>query len=275
MIYFTMTSIFTENIRHINVTMGYGLHNSSTASLMDMMASLQLNRRDRGFYHKDVMAILNHPFIRNLCPESASNLKQTVVAANMIYIGPEKFAADALLAKIFRPVADAAGIALWQMECLEAIAPSMPDIEREFAHGYYTSVSHLHDLAIPMAPRTYFRFLREVTSRLTVDFRGEPLSGLQVMGPLEVRAIDFDTLIILSVNEGVFPAKSQGDSLIPYNVRRGFGLPTVELFDSIAAYHFYRSISYPVGTRSIRLFKNLVFVFVENLASEISILIFN
>ena len=236
-----------ENIRHINVTMGYGLHNSSTASLMDMMASLQLNRREgRGFYHKDVTAILNHPFIREICPETSQTINKDVVSRNMIYVDPGVFAADPLLEKVFTPREKTTEVALWQMDCLEAIAPSLPGIEREFAHGYYTSVSHLNDLQVRMSMelslKTYFRFLREVTSRLTVDFRGEPLSGLQVMGPLEVRAIDFETLIILSVNEGVFPARSQCDSMIPYNVRRGYGLPTPEVFDSIAAYHFYRSI---------------------------------
>ena len=231
-----------ENIRHINVTMGYGLHNSATASLMDMMASLQLNRRAAGFYHKDVTAILNHPFIREVSGDTAAAIKQKVVDGNELYVDQGRFGGDAILEQIFCPVAQTADVYDWQMSALAAIAPSLPEIEKEFAHGYYTAVSHLKDLSIPMEMRTYFKFLREITSRLTVDFRGEPLRGLQVMGPLEVRAIDFDTLIILSVNEGVFPAKQQGDSLIPYNVRRGFGLPTVELFDSIAAYHFYRSI---------------------------------
>lgn len=232
-----------EAIRHINVTMGYGLHNSATASLMDMLASLQINRREgRGFYHKDVLAILNHPFVRNFSPENVLQLKTDIVKSNMIYVRDEMFAGDEILGLLFTPRADATGVASWQLECLNSIAPSLSGIECEFAHGYFTSVSHLRDLNIPMSMKTYFRFLREVTSRLTVDFRGEPLSGLQVMGPLEVRAIDFETIVILSVNEGVFPAKSVSDSLIPYNVRRGFGLPTVELFDSISAYHFYRSI---------------------------------
>ena len=231
-----------ENISHINVTMGYGLHNSSTASLMDMMAALQINKRPAGFYHKDVSAILNYPFIRNVASEEASALKRQIVEGNEIYVPAERFAGNEALAAIFIPVCETKGLYDWQMNVLSVLAPSLSDIEKEFSHGYYTAVSHLKDLDIPMEMRTYFRFLREITSRLTVDFRGEPLSGLQVMGPLEVRAIDFDTLIILSVNEGVFPAKQQNDSLIPYNVRRGFGLPTVELFDSIAAYHFYRSI---------------------------------
>ena len=231
-----------ENIRHINVTMGYGLHNSSTASLVDMMAALQLDSRAAGFYHKDVTAILNHPFLRTICPEAVAKIKQDMVKDNVVYVPEETFASDEVLRLIFTPKDDVVGICDWQMAVLGAIAPSLPEIEREFAHGYYTSVSHLKDLQIDMAPRTYFRFLREVASRLTVDFRGEPLSGLQVMGPLEVRAIDFDILIVLSVNEGIFPAKVQNDSLIPYNVRHGFGLPVPELFDSIAAYHFYRSI---------------------------------
>ena len=231
-----------ENIRNINVTMGYGLHNSSVASLLEAMASLQINKREKGFYHKDVTAILNHPAIREACPESSVNIRQGIIAANKIYVGPDAFSQDALQGQIFRPMESPQQIASWQLECLAAIAPHLTDIEREFAHGYYTAISHLRDLDIPMEKKTYFRFLREVTASLTVSFRGEPLSGLQVMGPLEVRALDFDTLIILSVNEGVFPAKVQSDSMIPYNVRRGFGLPTVELFDSIAAYHFYRSI---------------------------------
>jgi len=230
-----------ENISKVNVTMGYGLHNSATASLMDMMAGLQMNARNTGFYHKDVTAILNHPFIRNAAPV-ADQIKAQIIKDNEIYVPQGRFAGDVILEVIFRPVAATAVLSDWQMEVLSAIAPTLTDIEKEFAHGYYTAVSHLKDLDIPMEPHTYFRFLREITSRLTVDFRGEPLSGLQVMGPLEVRAIDFDTLIILSVNEGVYPAKQQSDSLIPYNVRRGFGLPTVELFDSISAYHFYRSI---------------------------------
>ena len=231
-----------ENIGHVNVTMGYGLHNSSTASLMDMMAALQLNKRSNGFYHKDVTAILNHPFMRQVAPEAVLQIKQEMVKDNIIYVPESMFFRDSVLRLIFTPKGGVYDICDWQMAVLEGIAPALPGIEREFAHGFYTSVSHLKDLRIEMAPRTYFRFLREITSRLTVDFRGEPLSGLQVMGPLEVRAIDFDTLIILSVNEGVFPAKVQNDSLIPYNVRRGFSLPTPELFDSIAAYHFYRSI---------------------------------
>lgn len=243
-----------QSIGRINVTMGYGLHNSATASFMDMLASLQLDCRGGRFYHKDVISLLSHPFLVAACGAEAAETKRKLVADNMIYVPAELFAQESggaaagesaarqLLGTIFCEKSSTDGVCLWQMEVLEALAPSLGKIEKEFAMGYYTCVSHLRDLRIPMERRTYFRFLREVSSRIKLDFKGEPLSGLQVMGPLEVRSIDFETLVILSANEGVFPAKTQSDSMIPYNVRKGFGLPAPELFDSIAAYHFYRSI---------------------------------
>ena len=94
-----------------------------------------------------------------------------------------------------------------------------------------------------MSVETYFRLFKQLTHGISVAFRGEPLSGLQVMGVLETRAIDFENLIILSVNEGVYPVKSSASSFIPYTLRHGFGLPTREHQDSTYAYHFYRMIS--------------------------------
>ena len=79
-----------------------------------------------------------------------------------------------------------------------------------------------------------------MTSNLSIPFRGEPLAGLQVMGMLETRVIDFANLILLSVNEGMLPKTEAAMSFIPYNLRRGFGLPTIEHQDAIYAYYFYR-----------------------------------
>ena len=76
-----------------------------------------------------------------------------------------------------------------------------------------------------------------------IPFEGEPLKGLQIMGPLETRALDFDNIIILSVNEGTFPSRTVSSSFIPYILRKGFGLPTYERQDAIWAYYFYRLIS--------------------------------
>ena len=118
--------------------------------------------------------------------------------------------------------------------------------EREFIFHYYTMVNRMHEMiretGTEMSPDTYFRLLKQMTDFIKIPFNGEPLSGLQVMGVLETRALDFENLIILSANEGVFPSKSPANSFIPYHLRRGFGLPTHEHQESIWAYHFYRMI---------------------------------
>lgn len=120
------------------------------------------------------------------------------------------------------------------------------DLEGEFIFHYFTTVNRMREVigeaGVDMKIDTYFRLLRRLTETITIPFRGEPLSGLQIMGVLETRALDFDRLIILSMNEGVFPVKKVATSFIPYNLRRGFGLPTYEHQDSIWAYHFYRLI---------------------------------
>ena len=239
-----------EEITKINVTMGYGLSNSAFATLMSSLGPLQLNKRVRNgettFYHKDVTSILSHPFVLNACAEEAKALLTEINKNNLIQV-PVPLLGEGkpeLLEAIFRPVERVEDVYGWQLRVIELLAGRISDLEKEFAYGYYKAISHIRDLQIPYLDKleTYFHFLRQITARLNVPFRGEPLHGLQIMGPLETRALDFENVIILSVNEGTFPAKNQSDSYIPYSLRKGFGLPTFELFDSISAYHFYRSI---------------------------------
>ena len=239
-----------EEIDKINVTMGYGLSNSAFAALMSSLGPLQLNKRFRDgqatFYHKDVTAILSHPFVLNACPEEVKDLQTGINLNNLVQV-PAAMLSEGqpeLLAAIFKAVDGIEAVFDWQLHVIELLAVRISDLEKEFAYGWYKAVSHIRDLKIPYLGKleTYFHFLRQITARLNVPFRGEPLHGLQIMGPLETRALDFENVIILSVNEGTFPARNQNDSYIPYSLRRGFGLPTFELFDSISAYHFYRSI---------------------------------
>ena len=114
-------------------------------------------------------------------------------------------------------------------------------------YHYYITIKRLRDVMteqrIAMGVDTFFRLLGKMAASISIPFRGEPLSGLQVMGVLETRALDFENLIILSMNEGIFPVKKVAPSFIPYNLRRGFGMATTEHQDSIYAYYFYRMIS--------------------------------
>lgn len=86
--------------------------------------------------------------------------------------------------------------------------------------------------------------LRMLTMDMTIPYVGEPLNGLQVMGILETRALDFDTLILTDFNDDIYPGATRGNSYIPYTLRKGFGLPTPERQDAILAYNFYRMLAY-------------------------------
>lgn len=119
------------------------------------------------------------------------------------------------------------------------------DLEREFIVQYYKTVTRLRDRlagAEEMTVETWFGLLKKLARSISVSFSGEPLSGMQVMGVLETRSLDFENLIILSMNEGVFPLKNAANSFIPYTLRTGFSLPTHEHRDGTYAYHFYRMI---------------------------------
>ena len=126
-------------------------------------------------------------------------------------------------------------------------AVTMGELEQEFVYHYFTMVNRLKEMIdaseIQLSVDTFSRLLKRLIDPITIPFQGRPLSGIQIMGVLETRVLDFDRLIILSMNEGIFPKRQTSGSLIPYHLRCGFGLPTVDHQDSIWTYHFYRLIA--------------------------------
>lgn len=259
-----------EAIQHINVTMGYPLAGTPVAALMEYILTLQKNIRyiDRVpvFYFRDVLPILNHQYVMAAAPEEVSQLVKDMTAGNRIYVHAADLNRHELLSILFTPVQNTEELSDYLIHVLEALnaclrnnrpnpddeemisnsTQTTADIEQEFIFHYFATVNRMkevmHEAKIEMRLDTYFRLLKRMTDLITIPFEGEPLSGLQVMGVLETRALDFDRLIILSMNEGIFPLKKAANSFIPYNLRRGFGLPTYEHQDSVWAYHFYRLI---------------------------------
>lgn len=259
-----------EAIQHINVTMGYPLAGTPVAALMEYILTLQKNIRyiDRVpvFYFRDVLPILNHQYVMAAAPEEVSQLVKDMTAGNRIYVHAVDLNRHELLSILFTPVQNTEELSDYLIHVLEALnaclrnkrpnpddeemisnsTQTTADIEQEFIFHYFATVNRMKEVMreakIEMRLDTYFRLLKRMTDLITIPFEGEPLSGLQVMGVLETRALDFDRLIILSMNEGIFPLKKAANSFIPYNLRRGFGLPTYEHQDSVWAYHFYRLI---------------------------------
>jgi hypothetical protein len=256
-----------EAITRINVTLGYPLAGTPAAALMELILALQKNLRhtedgERCFNHRETLGVLNHPYVMSSCREAATTLAGEIAAQNRIRVTAAEMSQTPLLSLIFSPVADAGALSDYLIAVLQELnrtltalhpeseedAPAcMDELEQEFVFHYFTTVNRMKELiaeaGIHMSAETYFNLLKRVTDTITIPFQGEPLSGLQVMGLLETRVLDFDRLIILSANEGLFPSRSSLNTFIPFNLRRGFGLPAQEHRDSLMAYHFYRLIA--------------------------------
>jgi hypothetical protein len=256
-----------ESIRKINITIGYSLNGTPISSFMEFINSLQKNRKESdgetSFYYNDVISILQHKYVYTICKEDALSLIKEITENNRVYIGESKIPANGFLKILFASPKTAIDISAYLIIVLKELSKSFTskeedtteedtpinsnELEQEFIFHYYTIVNRMSELIsdgnIEMSSETYFNLLKQLTDLIKIPFNGEPLSGLQIMGVLETRALDFDNLIILSVNEGVFPSKSISNSFIPYNLRRGFGLPAYEHQESVWAYHFYRMIS--------------------------------
>ena len=249
-----------EEIRDINVTMGYPMSGSALSALMDDVAALQMHLRGKDgrwmFYHRQVWSIFSNSIFKQLAGPEGLALADAVRKERQYYIPQEKLNGIPLFDRIFQPVVKAPGerdasavraLADYQLGLLSYLGEQLRDLpgmalELDFVREYYLAVGRLRDCSLPVLPATYFRLLGKLLGAAAVPFRGEPLKGLQIMGPLETRALDFDNLIVLSCNEGVFPRRNVAASFVPAELRRGFGLPTYEFQDAVWAYYFYRMI---------------------------------
>ena len=161
-----------------------------------------------------------------------------------------------LFENLFKIVKDSAGIFKWCKQVLQLILEGMEEkqfaghrLESEFISRFFSQLSRLEEIYTSVAAAstvdTWWSLFRQIIHATKIPFTGEPLEGLQVMGFLESRVLDFENVIMLSVNEDILPASTQHPSFIPYGIRKAFGLPTHEEQNAVTAYHFYRLLQRP------------------------------
>lgn len=236
-----------EEIKNINVSMGYSIRGSSVFALMNGIAALQLHIRKKQdkwfFYHKQVFSIFSNSIFESAADDSLRERMKEISKERKYYIPESELTGHPLLELVFRVPED---YGTYLQEIIYNLAVRLKQtggmaLELDFAKHYYQAVTRLQENNLPeILPATYFRLLNQLVSLDTVPFRGEPLRGLQIMGPLETRAVDFDRVIILSCNEGIFPRHPSSTSFIPGELRHAFGLPDYEYHDAMNAYYFYR-----------------------------------
>ena len=250
-----------EDISDINVTMGLPMKSSSLYVMMADLASVQLHtvkKKERWhFYHKHLWDLFSSEIFRCAADEQTMEVVTRIKKDAKYYIPQDELSGTPLLEALFTPVIEDQkarskeqidAFARYQMQVLKVIAPALAKdpslaLELEYAKEYYQNVSLIRQIGLEILPSTYIRLLSQLLGSVSVPFRGEPLKGLQIMGPLETRALDFRNLVIMSANEGVFPRRNVSSSFIPPELRKGFGLPTYEYQDAVWAYYFYRMIS--------------------------------
>jgi RecB family exonuclease len=239
-------------IGDLNITMGYPVAGSSVYSLVDTLVALDRNRKSGGnepsWYYRDVLALLGNPLMKNRFSEDYYRIREQVATRQTLYLRrSEIFTAEAGIPLPEEPDPACDYLLKVTEELIRQSVEHPGDrVQQEILYQLYLFLTRLSDLIRDqeVAPdhETLFRFVKRMMKTLHIPFSGEPLSGLQLLGILETRTLDFDNVIILSMNEGVMPRTQGNNSFIPHGLRYGFGLPVAGHQDSIYAYYFYRLI---------------------------------
>ena len=240
----------------VNVTMGYPLRASLAYTFVERLVELQNHRRKKGggwtFYHADVAGILAHPYVAECDAALTRTMHEEIVRDRRISVDAAWLGRNELLKRIFSPAAEWRELSDYLLGVIAAVArqPYEGDDARqrvEFLAVIAEQVTKLRnsldECDIELATEVYTSLLRRHLQTLRIPFEGEPLEGIQIMGILETRNVDFENVILLSMNDDNFPGNHVAQSsFIPYNLRAAYELPTPEHHEGVYAYYFYRLI---------------------------------
>ena len=246
-----------DNVKHINITMGFPLSQTPAYSFVNALMELHTsgyNPNNGRYLFAEVISVLKHPYTRQLSPE-AEKLEQTLTQDNRFYPLPSELKQDNVLELLFTPRRNNLDLCSMLSEALKEVAviyqqqaashsDAFDQLYRESLFKTYTLVNRFHTLIeskeLNVQAGTFQRLLTRVMSSSSIPFHGEPAIGMQVMGVLETRNLDFRHLIMLSINEGQLPKAGGDSSFIPYNLRKAFGMTTIDHKIAVYAYYFYR-----------------------------------
>ena len=248
-----------KQIDAVNITMGLPLKSIPLTALFEILFKLH-KTTSKSVYYKDVVSIISNPFVKLLFDENgvnySDNVGQYIQENNVAYLNPDRLKTicstkDELIDLLFGSWGDNPNVAI--QNCLALILLIKTNLSRnksenllalEYLYRFHLVFTELQTLNQRYSHigniNTLFNLYKEIIDSETLDFKGEPLKGLQVMGMLESRVLDFETVIISSVNEGILPSGKTDNSFIPFDVKLEHDLPTYKEKDAVYTYHFYR-----------------------------------
>ncbi len=268
------------SVREVNITMGLPLGDTPMADFFDLLFIMHLNtfriprlRELPGkYYYRDLLKLLRHPYVQQLGGNTSGGssfacqrICEKISSGNMVFLSREDLihtetgvvAEDINFISILLEPWNGFRDAILKMQgVLSALIKATvkeedgshgsPGIVTEYGYALARLLNQFAGMPVVEGPyldwETFYRFFRQLLRTSRLPFYGEPLSGIQIMGMLETRNLDFSQVIILSCNEGILPAGRSAQSFIPFDVRREFRLPTYRYHDAVYAYHFYRLI---------------------------------
>ena len=247
-----------EAVAAVNITMGYPLGKTTLADFFDKYIALCQSRTEFGWYYADVLNFMALPSVHLLVNYQSENdvtqIIETIKKKNWTYIDQKKLVAitgpdNSVISQLFLSATPSPQqlitVSLKLIARLKEIRKSEDNtLALEYLYRFYGLFNQLEELVkahdFIQDLKSFQSLYRELLSSETLDFQGEPLEGLQIMGMLESRNLDFETVIITSVNEGILPSGKSNNSFIPFDLKIYSGLPTYKEKDAVYTYHFYR-----------------------------------
>lgn len=246
-------------VKHVNITMGFPLSQTPVYSFLIALLELHthgFNFKSGRYTFQSVVTLLKHPYTRQLTGQ-AELLEKELTRNNRFYPLPGELGKDEFLTRLFTPLSGNLNLCIRLSETLQQVASiyqantsgtedtdAFNQLYRESLFKAYTTINRFRTLIeedeLTVQSETFRRLLVKVLSTTNIPFHGEPAIGMQIMGVLETRNLDFRHLVLLSVNEEQLPKSGGDSSFIPYNLRKAFGMTTIEHKIAVYAYYFYR-----------------------------------
>ena len=241
-------------VNKLNITMGQPLQQQPIAVVIEALFDLHMNQTTKGFYYKSVEQILTHESVRTYSKknqhEDPKEFIDALISRNQRFLTINDLKKTSLFKDLgfmfvlWNSPKEAVQSICILLQMLLTTADPDDNQQMESIHLFLTL---FHQLDHQLRTHSFIKQISELRAIYNaqigthkLSYSGEPLEGLQIMGMLETRLLDFDTVILTQANEGILPAKSIDDSWIPYDMKKQFGLPTRDEKNAIFSYHFYR-----------------------------------
>jgi len=250
---FPVLNSLPDKVKKVNITMGLALDKTPPASLFEILFKIQ-NDENSNLYYKDVLDVLTHPTIKKSLKNTADETREEIIFQNQVFIKKESIlenvnAKEKEILKICftnykNDIQEFISQLILLTELLRPENTAKNELEIQYLYHFNIVFKKLSNLLEKYNPITKIKAFQRVYKDLlqteSLDFSGTPFDGLQIMGMLESRVLDFETIILTSVNEGILPGGKSANSFIPNDLKYQYKLPTYKEKDAVYTYHFYR-----------------------------------